>query len=106
MLQVEIIPQMASWQAETPRALPARGCSRSCWSPKAMGDLGTPRDGLGPFLRHGERSNRVVRGVGMGSLNYCSEEMAILGANLQESGGFHSLGHDVACSHGGKPIIK
>lgn len=96
VLHIERTPQMAGWEAEHPRAVPARGC----------GDLGTAWKGLGPFLRHGERSNRVARGVGMGSLNYCSDKMAIWGANLQESGGFHSLGHDAACSHGGKPIIK
>lgn len=71
-----------------------------------MRDLGTPWKGLEPFLKHSERCDRVVRGVGMGSLNYCSEEMAILGANLQESGSFHPLGHDAACSHEGKPITK
>lgn len=96
LLFIERTPQMPGWEAETPRAVPRRGC----------GDLGTLWEGVGLFLRHGERRNRVTRGVGMGSLNSCSEEMSILGANLQESGGFHSLGHDAACSHGGEPIIQ
>lgn len=66
----------------------------------------TETHSLGLLLRQGESNSKAGRGAGMGSWNLCSEEMAILGANLQESGGFHSPGHEAAGLHEGKLLTK
>lgn len=48
MLQTEMTPQMAGWEAETPRAVPARGCSGYC--PAGRGGLGHTMGRLGALL--------------------------------------------------------